>query len=61
MTARTSGRKRSENRHIGMSPCSREQRPRGPSDNLMSEVYYLGFRLVKIWVNLHFLEFVGGP
>ena len=44
-----------------MSPCSREQRPGGPSDNLMSEVYYLGFRLVKIWVNLHFLEFVGGP
>jgi len=27
----------------------------------MSEVYYLGFRLVKISVNLHFLEFVGGP
>jgi len=36
-----------------MSPCSREQSPRGHSDNLMSEVYYLGFRLVKIWVNLH--------
>ena len=44
-----------------MSPCFREQRSRGPPNDLMSEVYYLGFRLVKVWVNLNCLEFVGGP